>query len=142
MRLVSLSTRGLVFALGLGCAPMVVSGRAEASSKLQEGARLVDLNNANADDLMRLPGIGKRRAEDILRARAERPFRRPTDLLKIPGIGRKTFARLKPLVTVGPSTPKAGGASGARPPAAPPEPGPTPEPTPEATPATAAADSP
>jgi competence protein ComEA len=57
----------------------------------------VILNTAGIDDLMRLPGIGRRRAEAIieLRTRLKR-FRRAQDLLRVRGIGPKSLKRLMP----------------------------------------------
>jgi competence protein ComEA len=54
------------------------------------------LNEATAEDLDRLPGIGRKRAEDIiqLRGRVGR-FRRLTDLLRVRGIGVKSLGKLK-----------------------------------------------
>ncbi len=62
--------------------------------------RLV-LNLATEDDLRRLPGVGKRRAEQILalRGRLGR-FRRVSELLRVRGIGARALQRLKPLVTL------------------------------------------
>ncbi len=63
----------------------------------------VILNQATAEDLMHLPGIGKKRAEQILalRARLGR-FKRPTDLLRVRGLGPKRLQRLLPQVVVDP----------------------------------------
>jgi competence protein ComEA len=57
----------------------------------------VILNAASADELTRLPGVGKRRAEAIveLRTRLKR-FRRVQDLLRVKGIGPRSLKRLMP----------------------------------------------
>jgi competence protein ComEA len=75
------------------------------------------LNRAGLDDLMRLPGIGRKRAQAIveLRERLGR-FVRPSDLLRVRGIGTKALARLLPLVVIDASPPHealSGAASGA-----------------------------
>jgi competence protein ComEA len=59
----------------------------------------VFLNDADADDLRRLPGVGPKRAEAIVaqRRRVGR-FQRVEDLLRIKGIGRKTLRKWLPLV--------------------------------------------
>jgi competence protein ComEA len=62
----------------------------------------LDLNSAPMNELVELPGIGPKRAEDIIRYRLTRGFRRKSDLLRIRGIGRRTYARLKALVQVKP----------------------------------------
>jgi len=57
----------------------------------------VILNAATVDDLVRLPGIGRRRAEAIveLRKRLKR-FRTANDLLRVRGIGPKSLKRMLP----------------------------------------------
>jgi len=59
----------------------------------------VYLNDATADDLRRLPGIGPKRALAVLalRQRLGR-FHQIEDLLRVRGIGRSTLRRLRPLV--------------------------------------------
>jgi competence protein ComEA len=63
----------------------------------------VILNTADADDFTRLPGVGRRRAEEIvaLRTRLKR-FRKVTDLLRVRGIGPRSLKRLMPLVVLDP----------------------------------------
>jgi competence protein ComEA len=59
----------------------------------------VVLNEAGADELRRLPGIGAKRAGSILQLRAKMGrFRQVEDLLKVKGIGRAMLKRLRPLV--------------------------------------------
>ena len=62
----------------------------------------VYLNYASAEQLMRLPGVGAKRAEGIiaLRARIGR-FQRVEDLLRVKGIGRATIKKLRPLIRLG-----------------------------------------
>jgi competence protein ComEA len=61
----------------------------------------VILNLATEEDLRRLPGIGKTRAQAILALRARmKKFTRVEDLLKVKGLGRRSLARLRPLVRV------------------------------------------
>ena len=70
----------------------------------------VILNEATIDDLCRLPGIGQKRATNILAVRARLGrFRQLEDLLKVKGIGRATLRRLRPLVRIdAPRPPDAG----------------------------------
>lgn len=65
----------------------------------------LDLNSAPMVELLRLPGIGPKRAEDIIRYRLTHGFRRREDLLRIKGIGQRTYLKLKPLVEVRPLRP-------------------------------------
>lgn len=72
-----------------------------APSAVQPG--LVDLNRATADQLETLPGIGPKRAQDIIDYRQQHPFTSVDDLDNVRGVGPKTMETLRPLVTVGPS---------------------------------------
>jgi competence protein ComEA len=65
-----------------------------------EQDRRININEAGAEELTTLPGIGPSRAEAILAERNKRRFRRPEDIMRVPGIGRKTFARIRPLIRV------------------------------------------
>jgi len=68
---------------------------APSSSALLADGRLV-LNEASPDELDRLPGIGKKRAEDIVTLRAKLGrFKRLTDLLRVRGIGPRSLEGLK-----------------------------------------------
>ena len=61
----------------------------------------VDLNTATAEELMTLPGIGEKRAADIIADReANGPFRIPEDLTRVSGIGEGILEGLIDLVTV------------------------------------------
>ena len=68
----------------------------------------IDLNTAGMSKLMTLPGVGPRRAQEIIRHRLLHGFRRPADLMLIKGIGRRTYFKLRPLVRVGPVKPVRG----------------------------------
>ena len=59
----------------------------------------VYLNEATADDLRRLPGIGAKRAAAVLELRRRLGrFKQIEDLLRVRGIGRATLRKLRPLV--------------------------------------------
>jgi len=62
----------------------------------------LDLNAATEAELDALPGVGPSRAQAIIEHRAKNgPFASVEDLRNVKGIGDKTFAELKPLLTVG-----------------------------------------
>ncbi|MBC7543505.1 MAG: helix-hairpin-helix domain-containing protein, partial [Candidatus Sericytochromatia bacterium] len=57
----------------------------------------VELNSATVDMLDSLPGIGRKRAEDIVRYRQQHgAFRNINQLQNIRGMGPKMIARLRP----------------------------------------------
>jgi competence protein ComEA len=63
----------------------------------------LNLNTASAADLDGLPGIGQSLAERIIEYRTTNgPFKSVEDLQKVKGIGPALFAKLAPLVAVGP----------------------------------------
>ena len=67
----------------------------------------ININTASAIELQSLKGIGKKRAEQIVKDReANGPFTSPQDLTRIKGIGPKTVAKNLEVITVGKSIDK------------------------------------
>lgn len=62
----------------------------------------VNLNEAKAEELETLPGIGPARAKEII---ASRPFKSVEDLEKVKGLGKERIDELRALVTVSAPTP-------------------------------------
>lgn len=61
----------------------------------------VNINTAQAEELERLPGIGRALAARIIAFREEYgPFRRAEHLIMVRGIGDRRFRRLRPFITV------------------------------------------
>lgn len=61
----------------------------------------IALNQATAEDLQKIPGIGKKRAEDILAFREQNGgFQSIDDLKKVSGIGEKTLEKIRDHVQV------------------------------------------
>ena len=74
-----------------------------AAPKANSG--VVNINEATADQLERLPGIGPSRAQAIVDFRKTQPFKRIEDLQRIKGLGKKSWNRLRPLIALsGPTT--------------------------------------
>lgn len=74
----------------------------KAQGRAGEAEGPLDLNQATAEDLQRLPGIGPILAGQIIRARERRGrFTSPQDLLAVPGIGPKKLDGIRDLVTAG-----------------------------------------
>ena len=64
---------------------------------------LLDLNTTSTSDLDSLPGIGQSFADRIIEYRTTNgPFASVEDLQKVKGIGATLFAKIAPLVSVGP----------------------------------------
>ena len=62
---------------------------------------LLDLNSATGQDLDALPGVGPKLAERIMEHRESvGVFHTLEELRAVKGIGKKTFERIRPLVTV------------------------------------------
>ena len=81
-----------------GPLPTVDSSRPDS---LLEGER-INVNTAGYYDLMRLPGIGEKRARAILDWREEHGgFSAPEQLLEIRGIGEKILEGLLPYIVLG-----------------------------------------
>ena len=70
-------------------------GPAVAEKKALAPGERLDLNRAGAAELMRLPGVGRKRAQAIVAFRAQKPFRRPEDVLRVKGLSRSWFERVK-----------------------------------------------
>lgn len=96
---------------GEACGPSgsfgVTGGREEAGPDDGAGGTaaerdgLVDLNHADKETLMSLPGIGEAKAEAILSWREEQgPFEKPEDIMRIPGIKEAAYAKLRDKITV------------------------------------------
>lgn len=82
----------------------------EEETQAPDGANkapgVVNLNEATLEELMRLPGVGPAKAAAILKVRERiKRFPRLAALMRVKGIGRKTFAKLRPMLTLeGPTT--------------------------------------
>lgn len=61
---------------------------------------LVNINEADAEQLQELPGVGESIANEIIAYREENGlFRTKRDLLKVKGIGENTYEELKDMIT-------------------------------------------
>ena len=83
-------------------APPEATSAAEKTSPADKPSlEPLDLNEAGADDLLRLPGIGAGLARRIIATReTDGRFASVDDLRRVRGVGRVKLQRLRPLVTV------------------------------------------
>ena len=58
----------------------------------------VNINKASKEDLMKLPGIGEKLAEQIITYREDHPFEIPEDICKVSGIGEAKFEKFRDLI--------------------------------------------
>jgi competence protein ComEA len=91
--------RGLLPLLGLLALLTALPARAE-KKPLGPGER-VDLNSATTAELMRLPGVGKKKAEAIVASRDKRPFRKADEVTRVKGLSPAWYGRVKGMLTVG-----------------------------------------
>jgi competence protein ComEA len=87
---VSAALRAAALALALlAAAPALAAKKA-----LPPGER-IDLNRATVAELMRLPGIGQKKAQAIVAHRQRQPFRRPEEVVGVKGLGAAWFQKVK-----------------------------------------------
>jgi competence ComEA-like helix-hairpin-helix protein len=87
-----------VLLLGLAAAAIWKSGGIGGlfNGPIREGSLIVNINTATEQQLASLPGIGLKRAAEIV---AGRPYQSVDDLQRLPGIGDRTLQHLRPYVT-------------------------------------------
>jgi len=85
----------------LGLLALLVALPAEAQKKPLGAGERVDLNSATTAELMRLPGVGKKRAEAIVTARDKRPFRKTDEVMRVKGLSAGWYSKVKGVLSVG-----------------------------------------
>ena len=103
------AARTLALALGLVATLATASSASAADNAAAAPAptkKTVNVNQASADELARLPRVGPSLAGKIVAHRAQNgPFKRTEDVMEVKGIGEKMFTLLKPYLSVsGPTT--------------------------------------
>jgi len=54
-----------------------------------------DLQNVTKEELITIPGIGEKKASDILKYKEDHGFRSKSELMNIKGIGKKTYEKIE-----------------------------------------------
>lgn len=73
----------------------------KAREKTSTEIEKIDINTANLEDLVKLPGIGVHKAQNILETRKKLGgFKSYDDLLKVKGIGPKLLEGIKPYISI------------------------------------------
>ncbi|MCM3539681.1 helix-hairpin-helix domain-containing protein [Priestia endophytica] len=66
-----------------------------------EKSALININNAQSEELQKLNGVGPSKAEAIITYREENgPFKAPEDIMNVSGFGEKSFEKIKEQITV------------------------------------------
>lgn len=82
---------------------LLAAGPALAAKKPLATGERIDLNRASVVELMRLPGVGRKKAEAIAAHRARAPYKRLEDLLAVKGISSGWLEKQRPHLAVGPA---------------------------------------
>lgn len=61
---------------------------------------VIDIRVATASELEVLPGIGAKRAADIIAYRQQHPFVNVNEIMNVRGIGAKTYEKMKPMLLI------------------------------------------
>lgn len=86
---------------GLGASTTKKSSSTRAGTEKNNSAvQIVRINSASASELQQLPGIGPALAKRIVETRSGGRFNSADDLLRVPGIGKAKLAKLRDYVEV------------------------------------------
>ena len=87
-------------------ASLCAAGLSAADTPDAAGGKKININQASAAQIAKLPRIGSKVAERIVEYRqAHGSFARVEDLMEVKGVGEKLFTTLKPYVALsGPTT--------------------------------------
>jgi competence protein ComEA len=84
----------------VAAAAVLAAGPAFAAKKPLAPGDRIDVNRAPVVELMRLPGVGRKKAEAIAALRAQAPFKALEDLLAVKGVSPKWLEKNRAHLTV------------------------------------------
>lgn len=94
-----LSDEAILYVARKGENKSIIDSQSQQSSSTEQSGQRdqkVNINKATIEDLRKIPGIGEKRAQEILDARDSKGgFKSIDDLLTISGIGQKTLEKIK-----------------------------------------------
>lgn len=109
-------TKLWVLALAVGALSLGSEAYAAKKPSAKQVTGQVNLNQASAQQLDLLPGVGEKAAKRIIEYRQKTPFSRPEEIVRVKGFGKKKFEKLKAYLRVaGPTTLQAVAAGKAEP---------------------------
>ena len=89
-----------------GVTEFAAAGRKAEVQPIQLPGGEIDVNTADLDTLVALPGIGEKLAQAIIDEReANGPFYYPEDLIAVSGIGEKKMEGMRELIRLGEEAP-------------------------------------
>lgn len=81
-------------------APVPPGAATTGKAKRAAGTGVLNLNTATLDQLDALPGVSPKLAAAVVAERTGRPFGRPEDVMRVPGMSKRRFERLRPHLAV------------------------------------------
>ena len=87
----------VIYVLKHGEKPKKISDDGSSSSNTD----VININTANKEQLMKISGVGKTKAEEIISYREKNgDFKKKEDITKVHGIGKATFEKIKDKIEV------------------------------------------
>ncbi len=87
---------------------LAVAGPALAAKKPLGSGERIDVGRASVVELMRLPNVGRRKAEAIVAYRSRTPLHRLEDLLSVKGVSPRWLEKQRPHLTLAVAVPNPG----------------------------------
>ena len=96
----TVNTDDTIIVTGEVSAEIAADTSINGSETEEQAAGLININTADAAELMKLKGVGEKTAEKIIEYRAQTPFEKPEDIMNVKGIGEKKFEDIKDHICV------------------------------------------